>query len=176
MFIENLKFLEAAAFTVISFGLPSTYLDQPLKTGDVYKVNVLNSTPVQNKFLPVKTATMPAAFIGSVAPTVTTWGMWQQAIGDVHRAFDEVGINRVVGDQLISLAKGVLAEMNHPSIKVIPSLVIDPEENATYLTICLHVNTTFEESLALDSKLTRELVDRADNMPENLSFAVYDIG
>lgn len=179
-------FLEAAAFTVISLGIHDANLDQHLKTSDVYKVGISISPPRHREaggFVSVGyayTTALPISFVGNALANFTTWNMGSNALAvamdsDIHLAFDNVGIDRNVGDKFLDLAKGILAELNYPNIKVTPSFARDPEENASYLTLCLHVNASFEESLALDSKLTRELVYRTDNIPENLTFAVYEM-
>lgn len=170
------------AITVISFGVHGANLDHYPVTTDVYKVVSATSMPVNNESREISfigTAVIPTTFIGNAMPTMTSWDMSLQAVTPVnsmHLAFDRVGVSRIEGDQLLNLAKGILAEMNYSGIKVSPTLVTDPEESATYLTVCLHVNVTFEESLILDSKLTRELIYRTDSIPDNLSFAVYEIG
>lgn len=174
--IDNIKFLKAAAFTVISFNAHGADINQNPVTNDVYKIISSVNMPAPKMFS--DKASLATPFIGNVLPT-TTWGIVQQTLipeNSIHLALDSIGISRVVGDKLLNLAKGILAELNYQNVKVLPSLVRDPEENASYLTLCLHVNTTFEESLALDSKLTRELISRNVNLPENLSFAVYDLG
>ena len=170
------------AITIISFGIHDLNFDHYPITSDVYKVVTVTSMPVKNessKIGSVGSLTIPTSFINKAIPSMPKWDMVLQAVApvsNVHLAFERAGINRSEGDHLLNLAKGILAEMKYSDVKATPSLVTDPEENATYLTICLHVNATFEESLALDSKLTRELVYRTDKIPENLSFAVYDIG
>ncbi|MEQ1638739.1 MAG: hypothetical protein ABL903_18930 [Methylococcales bacterium] len=180
--IDNIKFLKAAAFTVISFNAHGAEIDQNPITSDVYKVIASVNTPALSAFnetSPVNQTFHVAPFLGNALPTLTTWGIVQQAftpVNSIQLALDSIGISRAIGSQLLSMAKGILAELNYSEVKVSTSLVRDPEENVSYLTLCLHVNATFEESLALDSKLTKELISRAVNIPENLSFAVYDIG
>lgn len=180
--IDNIKFLKAAAFTVISFNAHGAEIDQNPITSDVYKVITSINTPVQRAFnetSQVNQTLHVAPFLGNTIPTLTTWGIVQQTVApenSINLALDSAGINRTIGNQLLNIAKGILAELKYSEVKVSPSLVRDPEEDASYLTICLHVDVTFEESLVLDSKLTKELISRTVNIPENLSFAVYDIG
>lgn len=182
MNIDNIKFLKAAAFTVISFSAHGANIDPNPITSDVYEVITSINLPALKgaaEGAPLGQTSNVIPFVGNALPTITTWNMFQGTVtpeSSLQLAFDNVGVNRVVGNQLLSMAKGILAEMNYSHVEVVPSLVKDPEENASYLTLCLHVNATFEESLALDSKLTNELISRSVNMPENLSFAVYDIG
>lgn len=170
------------AITVISLGVQIPNFEHYQATRDVYKMVATTSMPANNESREAPFAgggVIPTTFIGNTMPTITTWGMVLQTFAPVntlHIAFDKAEIKREIGDYLLSMAKGVLIEMKYPSVDVRPSLVSDPEENAVYLTLCLHINATFEESLALDSKLTKELISREINMPENLSFAVYDIG
>jgi hypothetical protein len=175
--IDNIKFLKAAAFTVISFNAHGAEIDQNPITSDVYKVIASVNTPVLSAFnetSPVNQTFHVAPFLGNALPTLTTWGIVQQAftpVNSIQLALDSIRVSRAIGSQLLSMA-----ELNYSEVEVSTSLVRDPEENVSYLTLCLHVNATFEESLALDSKLTKELISRAVNIPENLSFAVYDIG
>lgn len=169
------------AITVISFGVHGADLGHYPVTTDVYKVVAATSMPVNSESKEptfVGGAVIPTTFIGNAMPTMTTWGMALPALAPVnslHLAFDRVGVNRVDGDQLLSLAKGILAEMKYFDVKVTPSVVNDPEENVSYLTLRLHVDADFESTLKLDSLLTRELVARTDLLPENLSFAVYEL-
>lgn len=175
-------FLEAATFTIISLGINDAKLDNHLITGDVFKLdksaNIIATSGVGIFPFGGQISNIPTTFIDNVSPSFTTWGMGLQIsnpVNEIHLAFEKVGINRDVGDKFLFIAKGILAELNYPNIKVNPLLIRDPEENSSYLTLRLHVNTSFEESLALDSKLTRELVHRTTNIPENLSFAVYEM-
>lgn len=169
------------AITVISFGVHGANLDYYPLTTDVYKVVTATSMPVSSESketLFVGGAVIPTTFIGNAMPTMTTWGMALQAVAPVnslHLAFDRVGVNRTDGDQLLGLAKGILAEMKYFDIKVTPSIVNDPEENASYLTLRLHIDADFDTTLKLDSILTRELVSRTESLPEKLSFAVYEL-
>lgn len=169
--LSNTKLLgTAATFTVISFAMQGVDLDQPFQTKDVYKM------PINISFPHAMDAShgLPT-FVSEPQNTITTWHLNPQK-SDLNVAFNSSGVNESLGNRLLGMAKGILAEMNYVSVKVKPTLVRDPEENATYLTVRLYVNATFEESLELDSKLTSELIQRTDSLPENLSFAVYDLG
>lgn len=167
--LSNTKFLgTAATLTVISFVVQGIDLDQ--SSQDVYKMPI--SIPVPHA---IDASLALPTFVNRPKNTFTTWSLNPQK-SDLSVAFNSCGINEDLGNRLLGMAKGILAEMNYASVKVKPILVRDPEENATYLTVRLYVNATFEESLELDSKLTSELIQRTDSLPENLSFAVYDIG
>lgn len=160
----------AATFTVISFAIQGIGLSQPSQTKNVYKMPI--SIPVPHAIDAYLDFT---TFVIKPQNTLTTWNINPQK-SDLSVAFSSSGVNEDLGNRLLGMAKGILAEMNYVGIKVKPTLVRDPEENATYLTVRLYVNATFEESLELDSRLTSELIQRTDSLPENLSFAVYDIG
>lgn len=169
--LSNTKLLgTAATCTVISFVIQGIGLDQPFKTEDVYKMPM-------NKLVPhaMNASHGLPTFVSEPQNTFTTWHLNPQK-SDLSVAFNSSGVNEDLGNRLLGMAKGILAEMNYINVKVKPILVRDPEESATYLTVRLYVNATFEESLELDSKLTSELIQRTDSLPENLSFAVYDIG
>lgn len=160
----------AATFTVISFAIQGIGLSQPSQTKNVYKMPI--SIPVPHAIDAYLDFT---TFVIKPQNTLTTWNINPQK-SDLSVAFSSSGVNEDLGNRLLGMAKGILAEMNYVGVKVKPTLVRDPEENATYLTVRLYVNATFEESLELDSRLTSELIQRTDSLPENLSFAVYDIG
>lgn len=160
----------AATFTVISFAIQGIGLSQPSQTKNVYKMPI--SIPVPHAIDAYLDFT---TFVIKPQNTLTTWNINPQK-SDLSVAFSSSGVNEDLGNRLLGMAKGILAEMNYVGIKVKPTLVRDPEENATYLTVRLYVNATFEESLELDSRLTSELIQRTDSLPENLSFTVYDIG
>lgn len=160
----------AATFTVISFAIQGIGLSQPSQTKNVYKMPI--SIPVPHAIDAYLDFT---TFVIKPQNTLTTWNINPQK-SDLSVAFSSSGVNEDLGNRLLGMAKGILAEMNYVGIKVKPTLVRDPEENAIYLTVRLYVNATFEESLELDSRLTSELIQRTDSLPENLSFAVYDIG
>ncbi len=170
--LNHTKFLgTAATFTVISFVMQGIDLDQAYpQTKDVYKMPI--SIPVPHA---MDASLALPTFVNRPQNTFTTWNPNPQK-SDLSVAFNSSGVNEDLGNRLLGMAKGILAEMNYTNVKVRPTLVRDPEENTTYLTVRLYVNATFEESLELDSKLTRELIQRTDSLPENLSFAVYDVG
>lgn len=174
MFADNIYRLTVPAFTLISFGA----LGQTQQINDVYRFPVETSLPSgmnTDSVIP----TIPLSFISNPLHTYTAWhsiALIPQVKGEVSLAFSRCGVDEAIGNGLLNMAKGILAEMSYADIKVEPVLVTDPEENATYLTLRLYVNATFEESLQLDSKLTSELIQRTDSLPENLSFAVYDLG
>lgn len=170
------------AITVISLGVQSPNFEHYQATRDVYKMAAAATMPAINESIEksfVSSMATPTTFIGTAMPTMTTWNVALQAatppINSIHIAFDKVGINRAEGDQLLVLAKGILAEMNYADTKVTSSIVNDPEENESYLTLRLHVDADFDTSLKLDSILTRELVSRTESLPEKLSFAVYEL-
>lgn len=164
--LNNTKFLGTAAkITVISFVMQGAALNN-----DVYKMPA--SIPVPHAM--DDSLALPT-FVNGPQDTITTWKP-NPLKSDLGIAFNSSGVNENLGNHILNMAKGILAEMNYSDVKVKPTLVRDPEENATYLTLRLYVNATFEESLELDSKLTSELIQRTDSLPENLSFAVYDIG
>lgn len=168
--LSNTKFLgTAATFTVISFFMQGIDLDQSCQTKDVYKMPT-------DKLVPhaMDASHGLPTFVSEPQNTFTTWHLNPQK-SDLSVAFNSSGVNEDLGNRLLGMAKGILAEMNYTDVKVKPTSVRDPEENATYLTVRLYVNATFEESLELDSKLTNELIQRTDRLPQNLSFAVYDI-
>lgn len=160
----------AATFTVISFAIQGIGLSQPSQTKNVYKMPI--STPVPHAIDAYPDFT---TLVIKPQNTLTTCNINPQK-SDLSVAFSSSGVNEDLGNRLLGMAKGILAEMNYVGVKVKPTLVRDPEENATYLTVRLYVNATFDESLELDSRLTSELIQRTDSLPENLSFAVYDIG
>ncbi len=169
--LSNTKFLgTAATFTVISLFMHGIDLDQSCQTKDVYKMPT-------DRFVPhaMGASNGLSTFASEPQNTFTTWLLNPQK-SDLGIAFNISGINENLGNRLLGMAKGILAEMNYANVKVKPTLVRDPDENATYLTVRLYVNASFEESLELDSKLTSELIQRTDSLPENLSFAVYDVG
>jgi hypothetical protein len=171
MILSNSKILgTATAITVISFVMQGVDLNQSVQTKDVYEMPI-------NKFAPqaMNASQGLPTFVSEPQNTFSTWHLVPQK-SDLSIAFNSCGVNEGLGTHLLGMAKGILAEMNYSNVKVKPTLVRDPEEDATYLTVRLYVNATFEESLELDSKLTSELIHRTDRLPQNLSFAVYDIG
>lgn len=170
------------AITVISLGVQIPNNEYYQATRDIYKMVVATTMPSKNE--PIEKSFIgnfatSTAFFGNAIPTITTWNMTLQAlvppVNSIHVAFDKVGINRAEGDQLLILAKGILAEMKYAETKVTSSIVNDPEENVSYLTLRLHLDADFETTLKLDSILTRELVSRTESLPEKLSFAVYEL-
>ena len=170
------------AITVISFGIHSPNFEHLPITSDVYRVVSATSTTLNREPREISyagTALLPTTFIGNAMPSVTSWGMPVQAtspVNSIHLAFESVGVSRVEGDHLLTLAKGILAEMKYFDVVITPSIVHDPEENSSYLTLRLHVDADFESTLKLDSCLTKELVARTNLLPEKLSFAVYELG
>ena len=174
MFADNFRIIVAPAFTVISFGS----FGQSHQINDVYRFPI-DTSALNSMSLASTMPTMPQSFISNPLNTYTAWHsitLIPQARSEVSIALNQCGVDETIGNDLLNMAKGILAEMSYADIKVVPVLVTDPEENATYLTLRLYVNATFEESLQLDSKLTSELIQRTNGLPENLSFAVYDIG
>lgn len=174
MFADSIYRLTVPAFTLISFGA----LDQTQQINDVYRFPVETSVPSgmnTDSVIP----TIPQSFISNPLNTYTAWhsiAPIPQVKSEVSVAFSRCGVDEATGNGLLSMAKGILAEMSYADIKVEPVLVADPEENATYLTLRFYIHATFEESLQLDSRLTSELIQRVGILPENLSFSVYDIG
>lgn len=178
MFKDNIRRLAAPAFTLISFGAHGACLDHTPQISEVYRLPLETSAPNSMSHVSAM-PTIPQSFISNPLSTYTVWHLITQPLpvrNEVSVALNQCGVDEAIGNDLLNMAKGILAEMNHANVKVAPVLVTDPEENATYLTLRLYVHATFEESLQLDSKLTSELIQRVGILPESLSFSVYDIG
>lgn len=92
----------------------------------------------------------------------------------VARALSASGIRIEDGLSLLAKAKQLLSEERHPCVEIIPVLAHDMDEDATYLTLKMVVDTSFETSLELDASLTRGLIKSFKRIPERLSFAVYE--
>lgn len=92
----------------------------------------------------------------------------------VARALSASGIRFEDGFLFLAKAKQLLSDAQYPCVEVVPVLAHDMDEDATYLTLKMVVNTTFEKSLELDASLTRGLIKSFKRIPECLSFAVYE--
>ena len=167
------RFLEAAAFTVISFVSNTTAFNDN-STRNIYKPELQEKRIELTK----ATSTQIKIFGSAEAPSLVIGKVFYEfpSPNPIHLAFNEAGISQNDGDAFLNIAKGILAEMRYPVKKVTPQLINDPEENSFYLNLKIHVEATFEDTLMLDSLLTKILLSRIDQLPEKLSFSVYEIG
>ncbi|ADI28526.1 hypothetical protein [Methylotenera versatilis] len=190
-------FTQAASYTRINLEFHGFATDQTAKYYDIYK-NVVDQQRItsaslitiggelnnQNLVLPTlpihliqnESALNYTAKLTPIYLVKATDALIINNADAIQLAFDQVGVERANGNQLINLGKGILAEMSYKDIVVAPSLVEDPEEDSISLTIRFMLNVSFEESLVLDTKLTKEMINRANDTPDNLLFAVYPMG
>jgi len=165
--------IKAAAFTVINF-VAINQANQEEFTRDIYRVNVQDNT-----FDSIKTPSSQIKIIGrSISPTlISGLGIFETPkTNPIDLAFKETRINSQEGNKVLAIAKGILAEMSSPVASETAEVINDPDENVAYLNIRLHINTSFEEALEIDSQLTRSLLSRVGKLPERLTFAVYGLG
>lgn len=92
----------------------------------------------------------------------------------ITSAFKDIGLNSEIGLALLAEAKEILKSVSYPVIQVVPVVAHDLEEGKTYLTLQLYVNADFDKALELDSLLTEGMVSAFPELPQKLSFVVYE--
>lgn len=167
-------FIEATTFTVISYvTIPSGSTSNT--TRDIYK---LEPNEKSTEFIRTTPSTqlkllggflIPSLILGRDLVEVAQTNPVDLALAQAKIPLDE-------GNQALLIAKGVLAEMQFPIKRIAPQLINDPEGDCYYLNLKLYIDSTFEESLELDTILTKQLSSRVEILPERLSFSVYDLG
>jgi hypothetical protein len=173
MLTNNTNIKDLATYTVISFCAGSSLVYGNNQLNDIYKVSISQpSNFIQcEQAYNIPTLAFPK-YIQSTLPAPLT-----NNIGDDFSVlFNKAGIDFSIGNELLEMAKGILAEASYTDISITPDLSDDPDENSMLLTFSIYIKATFEESLAIDTLLTRELIKRVGNLPENLSMIVHDLG
>lgn len=166
-------FIQIATFTVISYMATPQELHGD-STRDIYKFDSNNKSvelikAPSNQIKLISGINAPSLIYGTNFIEVPT-------VNPIDSALIRAGISLEDGNKVLLIAKDILAEMNFPAIRMTPELINDPDEDVEYLNIKLHINASFEQALELDSALTRNLLSRVENLPERVTFAVYDIG
>ncbi len=165
--------IQAATFTVISqIALPQEINGN--STRDIYKFN-----SKEHSVELIKTPSSEIKLIGTLLTPSLIFGKnltELPSINPIDAALIKAGISLEDGNRNLSIAKGILAEMNFPAIKITPELINDPDEDIEYLNIKLHIHASFENALELDSLLTKSLLSRVEKLPERITFAVYNLG
>lgn len=167
-------FIETATFTVISYmALPSGSASNP--TRDIYKLEQKEKVTELIKSTHSTQIKLPG---GVAAPSLILGREFVLTAqpNPINLALAQASISLEEGNQALLIAKGVLAEMRFPIKRVLPQLINDPEGDCYYLNLKLYIDSTFEESLELDTLLTKQLSSRIETLPERLSFSVYNLG
>jgi hypothetical protein len=112
----------------------------------------------------------PASFIRLDIPKFST----SEEDAVLRGAFEEIALPQSVWRPLLGKAKEALASASFTPIKIVPVLAKDMEEDQSLLTIRLYVDADFEKAMELDLFLTKSMVAFFPELPEQLSFTVYE--